>query len=127
MSTTEKTTETAAAPAPAAAVQTPTPTPAVDHEAAFKARAKAITELCALAGAPQLAGEFLAKGATEEQVRAQLLEQRAKGDGPEVRGQIPDNAAQNDAQRRLQSPGYYRSVMQRWNDPAALAKQANQN
>ena len=41
--------------------------------------AKAIVDLCELAGRPELSGQFIAAGASQSQVRRQLLASRAEG------------------------------------------------
>ena len=47
------------------------------------AHARAVVDLCALAGLPQMAGRFLAENASVEEVRAALLAARAEA-GPEI-------------------------------------------
>ena len=46
---------------------------------AARANAKVILELCKLDKRPELAGEFIAAGASQSQVRRQLLASRAEG------------------------------------------------
>ncbi len=54
-----------------------------------RAEIQAIVELCAIAGRPQLATEFIARGMTQIDVRRTLLEMRA--DGPEIASHlVPD-------------------------------------
>lgn len=50
----------------------------------LQAHAQVITDLCAIANKPQLAGKFIASGKTEEQVRAYLIEDAAKSSGDEI-------------------------------------------
>ena len=58
--------------------------PSVDRiRADAMAHARAVVDLCALAGLPQMAGRFLAENATVEEVRAALLAARAEA-GPEI-------------------------------------------
>jgi signal peptide peptidase SppA len=74
-----------------AAATTPAPTPAADNVAQIdKARRDAmavateITELCAIAGRPELAAEYLKAGLTVAQVRGKLVEIRAASGGPDI-------------------------------------------
>ena len=86
----------AALPAPEASLQSATPatatpvTASVATEVAgrlqFQQNAQAIVDLCALADVPNLAGEFIASGKTEEQVRKALMARRENG--PEIHSHI---------------------------------------
>lgn len=61
--------------------------------AAERARVSAIVECCALAGKPELAGQFIAGGASEAVVRKALLEQKAADDT--ARATAPTQPAQH--------------------------------
>ncbi|MBF0115476.1 MAG: S49 family peptidase [Magnetococcales bacterium] len=52
----------------------------------YQQNAQAIVDLCALADVPHLAGEFIASGKTEEQVRKALMARRENG--PEIHSHI---------------------------------------
>jgi len=83
------------APAAAAPAAPPAPDLAAIREAAtreagaaFAARAKAISALCDLAGAPSRATAFITEGKSEAEVRDTLLAERAaaSGTGGEISG-----------------------------------------
>jgi hypothetical protein len=61
----------------------PTHPPDDDIRAEAMAHARAIVDLCTLAGLPQMAGRFLAENASVEDVRAALLAARAEA-GPDI-------------------------------------------
>ncbi len=62
--------------------------------AKFKATAATITDICAIAGKPELAGEFIAAGASQAAVRERLLEIRAEAGGAgEIAGQTAPNGS----------------------------------
>ncbi|MBF0181330.1 MAG: S49 family peptidase [Magnetococcales bacterium] len=72
-------------------METPIPTaedatPHPDARAQFQQEAQAIVDLCTLADAPQLAGDFIARGMNEAQVRKELMARRASG--PEIHSQV---------------------------------------
>ncbi|MBF0213045.1 MAG: S49 family peptidase [Magnetococcales bacterium] len=65
----------------------------VNHQQQFQAQAAGIVDLCALANAPHLAGEFIAKGMSEGEVRTHLLSMRASS--PEINSQITREQGSN--------------------------------
>ncbi|MBF0625838.1 MAG: S49 family peptidase [Magnetococcales bacterium] len=74
-------------PLPAAEAVTPDPDAIrVEGRQQFQQEAQAIVDLCALADAPQLAGDFIARGLGEAQVRRELMSRRATG--PEIQSQL---------------------------------------
>lgn len=109
------TTTTPPAPAAAAAARTP--------ESKFQARARSITNICALANRPELAGEFISSGMTTGQVQARLLEERAAADAVEVNGRIADPARSSAADSKVIQPNAA-AVYERWNSPSALMRPA---
>lgn len=74
-------------PIPAAGAVTPD-TDAIRAEGRqqFQQEAQAIVDLCTLADTPQLAGDFIARGMNEAQVRKELMARRASG--PEIHSQV---------------------------------------
>ena len=67
----------------------PDPVPDIDTiRAEAMAHAKAVVDLCRLAGQPQMAADFLEQNASLEAVRAALLEARAKSD-PDISAAHP--------------------------------------
>ncbi|MBF0137473.1 MAG: S49 family peptidase [Magnetococcales bacterium] len=58
----------------------------VEGRQQFQQEAQAILDLCTLANVANMAGVFIAKGMTEEQVRKELLTMRASG--PEIQTQV---------------------------------------
>ncbi|MBF0309819.1 MAG: S49 family peptidase [Magnetococcales bacterium] len=58
----------------------------VESRQQFQHEAQAILDLCTLADAPQLAGDFIARGLDEAQVRKELMARRATG--PEIQSQL---------------------------------------
>lgn len=93
-------------------------------EARMKQRARLITNACQIAGRPELAGEYIAEGLTVGKVQARLLDMRAEGDGPTVRGQIvdPSTGGTRAAQPVIDTSKVYR----RWNNPEKLMKHASE-
>ncbi|MBF0142858.1 MAG: S49 family peptidase [Magnetococcales bacterium] len=74
-------------PLPAAGAVTPDPnTLRAEGRQQFQQEAQAIVDLCALADAPHLAGDFIARGLSEGQVRKELMARRATG--PEIQSQL---------------------------------------
>ena len=76
-----------ATPVPEAGT-TPPLNPAVPEggHVQFQKNAQAIVDLCSLANAPQLAGDFIAKGMSEEDVRKDLMARRQTG--PEIHSHV---------------------------------------
>ncbi|MBF0424670.1 MAG: S49 family peptidase [Magnetococcales bacterium] len=67
-------------PLPAAGAVTPDPDALrVKGRQQFQQEAQAIVDLCTLADAPHLAGDFIARGLNESQVRKELMARRATG------------------------------------------------
>ncbi|MBF0171415.1 MAG: S49 family peptidase [Nitrospinae bacterium] len=74
-------------PLPAAEAVTPDPDALrVEGRQQFQQEAQAIVDLCTLADAPHLAGDFIARGLGEAQVRKELMARRATG--PEIQSQL---------------------------------------
>ena len=74
-------------PLPAAGAVTTDPnTLRAEGRQQFQQEAQAIVDLCALADAPHLAGDFIARGMGEAQVRRELMARRATG--PEIQSQF---------------------------------------
>ncbi|MBF0263014.1 MAG: S49 family peptidase [Magnetococcales bacterium] len=72
---------------PAAGAVTPDPDAIrAEGRQQFQEEAQAIVDLCALADAPQLAGDFIAQGLDATQVRKELMARRATG--PEIHSQV---------------------------------------
>jgi ATP-dependent protease ClpP protease subunit len=81
---TESVEESNASPEAAADPPDPPAHPSADRiRADAMAHARAVVDLCALAGLPQMAGRFLAENASVEDVRAALLAARAEA-GPDI-------------------------------------------
>ncbi|MBF0141092.1 MAG: S49 family peptidase [Magnetococcales bacterium] len=57
-----------------------------EMQAKMLADAKAVSEMCLLAGAPELAGDFIASGKTQEQIRGELLARRVSSQ--EIHSQV---------------------------------------
>ena len=55
-----------------------------------RAEIQAIAELCTIAGRPQLAGDFIARGIKQDEARKALLELRATG--PEIASHLAPDA-----------------------------------
>lgn len=74
-------------PLPAAEAVTAAPDAIrVEGRQQFQQEAQAIVDLCALADAPHLAGDFIARGLNESQVRKELMARRTLG--PEIQSQL---------------------------------------
>ena len=86
-SRTAKTMQDAAADAPQPPVEAPPPSGAPPDPAAIRAEAighaRAVVDLCRLAGQPQMAGRFLEQDASLDEVRAALLAAKAEAE-PEI-------------------------------------------
>lgn len=87
--------------------------------AAERQRSTAITELCALAGRPELAGTLISRNVSADQVRAHLLAERAGADAAlqPVLGNLDPLAL---PAGRRQKPFNTAAIYDRWNNPAAL-------
>ena len=57
-----------------------------------RAEIQAIAELCTIAGRPQLASDFIARGIKQDEARTTLLELRASG--PEIASHLSPDAGQ---------------------------------
>lgn len=95
----------------------PAPTVTVDPQVAFQQRAREITNTCALAGHPEMAGEFIATGATLQAVQDRLLALRAANDADPINGHVDPTRAQQHVQPVIDVGRVYR----RWNSPKELA------
>lgn len=58
----------------------------LEAQGEFQARAKSISQLCALAGCPAKVGEFIASDKTVDQIQNELVEAKASGAGQELSG-----------------------------------------
>lgn len=100
--------ETQAANQPAATAETKPKTAQVvdldkvraEKEDQMRQDAQAIVEMCALAGLPDLAGDFIVQGTSLDQVRKDLMARRATG--PEVQSQVmPGDGTRNRPESNL--------------------------
>lgn len=86
----------------------------------FQANARQITNACMIAGRPELAGDFIASGASLDTVQARLLELRAQTDVGEVTGHVPQGRGTT---RTIDTAAVY----ERWNDSGRLGQPVIRN